>query len=140
MRELGRLIAIEAQFYPPASRGKISIEQIQRLISSYNRGTGDGLEWIGTNCGTPRLSLPRKLTNLTRDGGGGRASRDGGSAPAFRPLPSHTEMRSCNSTHAPGRSETSETPESSVSCRAAFCPLPRPAGWWRRGDDTLNVT
>ena len=38
VRELGRLIAIEAHTFPQATRGKISIEQIQELISTYNRG------------------------------------------------------------------------------------------------------
>jgi hypothetical protein len=36
---MGRLIAIEAQFYTPASRGKLPIEQVQELIRAYNGGT-----------------------------------------------------------------------------------------------------
>jgi hypothetical protein len=39
IRELSRLVALEASFYPPASRGRLSIEQVQDLISQYNRGT-----------------------------------------------------------------------------------------------------
>ena len=39
VRELGRLIAIEAQFYPPPTLGKIPLTEIQALVSAYNRNS-----------------------------------------------------------------------------------------------------
>lgn len=39
VRELGRLLALEAEFYPPVRRGKIPLAEIQALVAEYNRSS-----------------------------------------------------------------------------------------------------
>jgi hypothetical protein len=37
VRELSKLLQIEADFYPPVTRGKIPIQEIQALVAEFNR-------------------------------------------------------------------------------------------------------
>jgi transposase-like protein len=36
IRELSRLVALEGQFFPQATRGRISVEAVQSLVSDFN--------------------------------------------------------------------------------------------------------
>ena len=38
IRELSRLVALEASFYPQSVTGKLSVFDVQAMITAYNRG------------------------------------------------------------------------------------------------------